>query len=867
MAPRRPAVAFGARCSTGRGVSDGRSAMDGQSSQLRPRPPERELQERRRPGARAAAARQLKPAHRSQAPSATVGELRRQRQTMADEKDQRRRQCQRQRQEEQRRVHREREDAIDFVCLVSGADPAAARAVLELCAWDVRRSAARALTGHRAAGRAPPVGPRAASRAREIGQDCRSPPPDSEDTTKPAEPPRKRFAVPRELDCPASPAAPTQATTSPRAGSPASPRAGSPTSAAGFVTSFWQIPSKEDCEALFHQFKHKPDHDRAAAAIEEPAQFAQEADRRAEPVDRADIGTTPGIERPKWRVSPRVSATTPRSLAWGENFVAATERASKATAASHAVEANRLIHQKHDPTAGSGLRLDELEDLASYLWAERALPSGAMALAHAVQDLTADGWVRSAATLRLTLRFAVYFARHWGSFTETNNSCTAADAHGIRSLAKDDFVQGYVALMVRSRQVVSPERQGPSTSRANSPIADSSETSAQCDVAAAAATDPKLVAEAAAEAAAGFDAIAPRGTARTPAAVPFVSYCRWVASRRVADAFVLSDTGRAACYPPFISLHRPVLSAREALAQFLEQLGPAPKPKAALKPWEHAIANRHGHSTMLDAASKWAQRLENRAERAAQARERLYAWAVELLEEEAQSMTPESIRRRQQQRLAASRPNQGLEGAATAAVMSELFDRKASARTILDKMASTDDETGERILTPTGFVAALRQVGISLQIATDETLLRVFDEFDINEDGTVTPGEFMAALRQAEAVAAADAKAKQLEREAEALAAKQACEHAHAQRLRQQRAKEMEELAERRRKNEAEGEARAAAVAQERALHETRRRAQQQRARSPTRNRAGAPAANGAVASSGDKAPVTVRGLLNGTCV
>eukprot|EP01046_Picozoa_sp_COSAG06_P082749 COSAG06_NODE_29739_length_551_cov_0.663717_1_plen_127_part_01 len=127
MAPRRPAVAFGARCSTGRGVSDGRSAMDGQSSQLRPQPP-CSSDMRRRPGARAAAAR-LKPAHRSQAPSTTVGELRRQRQTMADEKDQRRRQCQRQRQEEQRRVHREREDAFDFVCLVSGADRAAARTV------------------------------------------------------------------------------------------------------------------------------------------------------------------------------------------------------------------------------------------------------------------------------------------------------------------------------------------------------------------------------------------------------------------------------------------------------------------------------------------------------------------------------------------------------------------------------------------------------------------------------------------------------------------------------------------------------------------------------------------------------------------
>jgi hypothetical protein len=109
-----------------------------------------------------------------------------------------------------------------------------------------------------------------------------------------------------------------------------------------------------------------------------------------------------------------------------------------------------------------------------------------------------------------------------------------------------------------------------------------------------------------------------------------------VASRRVADAFLVPDMiTRAAVYPPFTSLHQPIFFARTTLAQFLAHLGPAKKPDIALKPWEHAVANRHGHSTMLHAAGKWTTRLESRAKAAAGARERLQTWAADLLEQEA----------------------------------------------------------------------------------------------------------------------------------------------------------------------------------------------------------------------------------------
>ena len=49
----------------------------------------------------------------------------------------------------------------------------------------------------------------------------------------------------------------------------------------------------------------------------------------------------------------------------------------------------------------------------------------------------------------------------------------------------------------------------------------------------------------------------------------------------------------------------------------------------------HAMANRHGHSTMLHAVGKWTTRLESRAKAAAEARERLQTWAADLLEQEA----------------------------------------------------------------------------------------------------------------------------------------------------------------------------------------------------------------------------------------
>ena len=100
--------------------------------------------------------------------------------------------------------------------------------------------------------------------------------------------------------------------------------------------------------------------------------------------------------------------------------------------------------------------------------------------------------------------------------------------------------------------------------------------------------------------------------------------------------------------------------------------------------------------------------------------------------------------------------------------MSQLFEKKASTRKTLEMCCSSAAEGGERALKPVAFVHALRALGIGTDIADDETLMVVFGTFDMDSDGTVSPDEFIQALRQAEGLAIADEKADALEAAAEA---------------------------------------------------------------------------------------------------
>ena len=390
-------------------------------------------------------------------------------------------------------------------------------------------------------------------------------------------------------------------------------------------TTGWPMPTTEECGSLFDQFKHLSDH--PGDLMGSTAQNSTVEWLRAEHGSGTD-----GAKRCRWTLSPRVGHETvysrpPRPPKWRAKSDSAgqTTLARPETAAS---TPGQVVSQQRDATApGSvaGLRLDQLHAIATLLWPEPSLPTGVMELAHAVQDHIGDGWVQSSEVLRLILRYAVFFAQHWELFEVVKKHCAPANAHGVRSLRKRDFVQGYVTLTGNMAEMTAGEQDATTACF---------EVNGEGHAAPVALT---ASATAAVVAGAGFDTIPATNTPRQPAAVSWLSYCRWVASRCVADAFLVPDTiTRPAAYPPFASLQQPIFFARATLLQFLVQLGPATPPKIAPKPWEHAVANQRGHSSMLDTARKWTERLESRAKKSADARKRLYTWATGLLEQEAE---------------------------------------------------------------------------------------------------------------------------------------------------------------------------------------------------------------------------------------
>lgn len=478
-------------------------------------------------------------------------------------------------------LQRDQEDAIDFVCLATDADSGSARAALEKRAWDIQLAAASLLVQSHDSTTEParPRTPRQAACAPIISKrlaPCRPRPPDCAPSIPkrpdiPLEPTREALEEARERDALRRPPDAKTAST------------------ASMCVGLWETPKIEECKTLFHQFKRRPDQhiDRFTMTVQQP-KIARVHETK----------TCATAERPRWKVSPRVpdKGTCPsRREAWEDKY----ESGSPA----------RQVAAVHPGAAAScGLRLEELHAIADLLWTDPALPTEAMALAHAVQEFTGDGWVQSCESLRLTLRLAVFFAQHWDSFEAAKNSCSPADPHGVRSLRKKDFVRGYVSLINQHK--------------ANTGSCTSSEDAepAAAEIAAAAST--------------GFSSLPLTSTTRQPAAVSWTSYCRWVASRHVADAFLVSDTAtRAAHYPPFDSLHWPIFSARETLSHFLADLGPVPS-GTELKPWEHAVADRNGHSTMLEATRKWTKMLELRAKKAAEAREQLCESLMKVLGQE-----------------------------------------------------------------------------------------------------------------------------------------------------------------------------------------------------------------------------------------
>jgi len=678
------------------------------------------------------------------------------------------------------------EDAMELCTWLTEADPAHIRTVLTYYRWDVRRAVVGLLCGRyeQDLAAAQPPTPAATD---DTAED--SPSKLSSTVSVGGEPPEgRRVALPARA-----------------AGRTLSSRpVGLETSIVGGQhTRRWAVPFAHECEALFERFRLQPHSLRVAAAIK-PPQFTDES-----------VQLRRKSETPRWNASTR----RPRT-AWGNSPKPEAEPQAKSR---RRVDDGNAGTRTTSRDAGACLGLAEVEALAASIWQDPPPPRGVIALALTAQDSVGDGWIRSPSALRLLLRYAAFFASHWeDKFAAVLRSAGPPQGEeGHRLLPKKDWVKGFVAL-VGTEGKIGEE---------------------------AAAT------EAHAEALAAFTARQQRGRS----GVPWAEWCTWVAEKRVADAFVFGDTPRNSCYPAFTAWHRQICEPARELKQFLLWLGPlVPKPKP-LKPWEFALADRHGHSGMIDQVDKWSARLEGRAVRAAEVRKDLACWAEDVLDEEARSMTPAARRRRKQQALDLARTRSQMtpqelayaEGvAATKTVMAHLFKRKSTTRKVLEQLARAPvgQPGGERSLSLKVFIAALRQIGVNAETASDASLKRVFGSFDIDGNGTVTPSEFMTALREAEVVAEADKAAEEEEARLEQQAEREAREAA-------------ERAAERRRRDEEAAEAQRLRLARE-AEVAAKAAAKAARARATP----GAPPATSEATAGAAKspAPLTVRNLLAG---
>ena len=682
------------------------------------------------------------------------------------------------------------EDAMELCTWLTEADPAHIRTVLTYYRWNVRRAVVGLLGGRYEqdlAAAQPPTPAATDDTADDSPSKLRRGVATSSTLSLDGEPPEgRRVALPARAS--------RGRTLSSR------PVALETSIVGGQHTRRWAVPFAHECEALFERFRLQPHSLRVAAAIK-PPQFTDES---VQPRRKS--------ETPRWNASTR----RPRT-AW--------ENSPKPEAEPQAKSRKRVDDGNAGTRATSrdagGLGLAEVEALAASIWQDPPPPRGVIALALTAQDSVGDGWVRSPSALRLLLRYAAFFARHWEDKFEVvlRSAGPPQGEEGHRLLQKKDWVAGFVALVGKEGNI----------------------------------------GEEAAAADAAFTARQQRGRS----GVPFSDYCTWVAEKRVADAFVFGDTPRNSCYPAFTGVHRPICEPARELQQFLLWLGPLVPKMKPLKPWEFALADRHGHSGMIDQVEKWSARLEGRAVRAAEVRKDLACWAEAVLDEEARSMTPAARRRRKQQALDLARTRSQMtpqelayaEGvAATKLVMASLFAKKVTTRKVLEQLARAPvgQPGGERALSLKVFIAALRQIGVTAETASDASLKRVFGSFDIDGNGTVTPSEFMTALREAEVVAEADKAAEEEEARLEQQAereARQAAERAAERRRRDEEAAEALRL---RLAREAEVAAKAVAKAEAKAA----------RARAAP----GAPAAaSEATAGAGKSpAPLTVRNLLAG---